>query len=86
MAFGAFAFASHPESRIRFSKTVVAGQFLSIHDISNRNEITLAVKPHVPVARMIKVPFDRKLIEVEVLRRDKSLRRANAEIPDFLLQ
>lgn len=85
-AFSASTFASHPESRIRFCKTVVVGEFLTLLDISNRNEITFAVEAYITITRMIKVPFDRKLIEIHVLGRDKTLRRANAEIPDFLLR
>src|SRR5207248_5412940 len=80
------ACASHRKIRIRFNQCIVVRKLFIFLNVTYRDEITAAVKSAVAFARMIQIPLNRQLVEIELRRWHKTIWSPNAKCHDLTLQ
>ncbi len=69
----------HRKAWVGLHQAVVIRQFFSLPNIAGRNEITVVVETAIPLAGVIKIPLNGKLVEIEISRRHEAIRSAHAE-------
>jgi hypothetical protein len=82
-AIRAIAPTFHSKTRIRFCQRIVVGKFLTLGNVTARDEIAIFVEPDIPIAGMVHVPLDRKPIEVILDRWNKPIGCPNTKGLDF---